>query len=116
LIEFYNEKRREGVPLREALVAAGRDRLRPICLTSLTTFVGLMPLVFEQSFQAKFLIPMAIAISYGLLSSTVLTLAVLPCFVVILDDLKRAAYYLWHGLPRPAERDTHHGGVVVEMD
>jgi HAE1 family hydrophobic/amphiphilic exporter-1 len=86
--------------LREALAQAGRDRLRPIVLTSITTFFGLMPLVFEQSFQAKFLIPMAIAISYGLVSSTVLTLAVLPCFMVILDDIKGAAHYLWYGLPR----------------
>jgi hypothetical protein len=46
---------------------------------------------------------MAIAISYGLVSSTVLTLAVLPCFMVILDDIKAAAHYLWHGLPRSSE-------------
>ena len=100
LIEFFNNKRAGGMPLREALIEAGRDRLRPIVLTSITTFFGLMPLVFEQSFQAKFLIPMAIAISFGLISSTVLTLAVLPCLIVILDDIKGAAHYLWHGLPR----------------
>jgi multidrug efflux pump subunit AcrB len=100
LIEFYNHRRRDGLPLREALIAAGRDRLRPIVLTSITTFFGLMPLVFETSFQAKFLIPMAIAISYGLVSSTVLTLAVLPCFIVILNDLANVLHYLWHGLPR----------------
>lgn len=115
LIEFYNEKRKEGLNLRDALLQAGRDRLRPIVLTSITTFLGLMPLVYETSFQAKFLIPMAIAISYGLVSSTVLTLAVLPCFVVILDDLKRLAHYLWHGQPR-GEQLPVTNTPVMEMD
>ncbi|MCI0364851.1 MAG: efflux RND transporter permease subunit [Phycisphaerales bacterium] len=102
LIEFYNARRREGMGLREALIVSGRDRIRPIVLTSITTFFGLMPLVFETSFQAKFLIPMAIAISFGLLSSTVLTLAVLPCLIVILDDIKEVFHFLWYGLPRAA--------------
>jgi multidrug efflux pump subunit AcrB len=104
LIEFYNHKRDEGLPMKEALLAAGRDRLRPIVLTSITTFFGLMPLVFERSFQAKFLIPMAISISFGLLSATILTLAVLPCVLVIIDNIKAAGHYLWHGMPRP---DSH---------
>jgi HAE1 family hydrophobic/amphiphilic exporter-1 len=102
LIEFFNHRVRAGMPLREALVEAGRDRLRPIVLTSVTTFCGLSPLIFETSFQAKFLIPMAISISFGLLSATVLTLGVLPCLIVILDDIKAASHYLWHGRPRPA--------------
>ena len=101
LVEFYNGKRREGLPMREALVAAGRQRLRPIFLTTITTVLGLTPLMLEKSFQAKFLIPMAISIAFGLISATVLILVALPCIMVILDDLKGAAYYLWHGRPRP---------------
>lgn len=99
-VEFFNEKRAAGMGLRESLVDSGRQRLRPIVLTSVTTFVGLAPLMFERSFQAKFLIPMAISIAFGLLSSTALTLLVLPCILVILDDLKAAAHWLWHGRPR----------------
>jgi Cu/Ag efflux pump CusA len=75
-------------------------------LTSVTTFLGLTPLMLEQSFQARFLIPMAISISFGLMSSTVLVLTALPCFLVILDDLKAAFYYLWFGLPRPQPQST----------
>lgn len=100
LVQFSNNLIAKGLPLREALVTAGRARLRPIVLTSATTFLGLMPLMFEQSFQARFLIPMAISISFGLLSSTVLTLIVLPCILVIIDDLKAAVHWLWHGRTR----------------
>lgn len=103
LMEFFNAARRSGLPLREALLQAGKQRLRPIVLTSITTFLGLTPLMLEQSFQARFLIPMAISISFGLLSSTVLVLTALPCFMVIVDDLKAAIYYLWFGRPRPSQ-------------
>lgn len=99
-VDFANRARDAGRPLKEALVAAGRQRLRPIVLTSLTTFLGLTPLMAEQSFQARFLIPMAISIAFGLLSSTVLTLVVLPAFLVVLDDIKAAAHFLWFGRTR----------------
>jgi multidrug efflux pump subunit AcrB len=115
LIDFYNTKRAAGAPLRDALISAGRDRLRPIVLTSVTTFFGLAPLVFERSFQAKFLIPMAISISFGLISSTVLVLTVLPCFMVIVDDIKAALHYLWHGLPR-AELQVETEPMLPEPD
>ncbi|MHC5008820.1 MAG: efflux RND transporter permease subunit, partial [Planctomycetota bacterium] len=88
LMDFYNTKRREGMPLREALIAAGRQRLRPIFLTTITTVLGLTPLMLEQSFQARFLIPMAISVSFGLMSATALILVALPCIMVIIDDLK----------------------------
>ncbi len=102
LVQFYNRRREEGMALHPALVDAGRQRLRPIFLTTVTTVLGLLPLMLEQSFQAKFLIPMAIAIAFGLISATVLILIVLPCLLVILDDVKRTAYFLWHAAPRPA--------------
>ncbi|MCH7799181.1 MAG: efflux RND transporter permease subunit [Planctomycetes bacterium] len=103
LVEFFNGMRRQGKRLREALVLAGRARLRPIFLTTITTILGLTPLMLEKSFQAKFLIPMAISISFGLMSATILILIALPCILVIFDDFKAVAYYLWHGRTRPVE-------------
>jgi len=103
LVEFYNKMRDKGLPIRDALVAAGRARLRAILLTTITTVLGLTPLILERSFQAKFLIPMAISIAMGLISATVLILVVLPCVMVIFDDIAGVLYHLWHGRPRPIE-------------
>ncbi len=97
LVKFYNDRREEGMARRQAIVEAGERRLRPIFLTTVTTVLGLTPLMLEQSFQAKFLIPMAIAIAAGLMSATVLILLVLPCILTIVNDVTRAAFYLWHG-------------------
>ena len=80
-----------------AIISAGRRRLRPIILTSLTTILGLAPLMAEQSFQARFLIPMAISISFGLAFSTILTLVVVPSLYLIAGDLKSATRWLWYG-------------------
>jgi len=113
LVEFYNRLRDEGKAVREALVEAGMRRLRPIFLTTITTVLGLTPLMLEQSFQAKFLIPMAIAISFGLMSSTVLILMVLPCIIVIIDDVKRVFYYCWHGRPRPEREHSPRGEIMT---
>jgi len=88
-MEFYNHKRDEGISVFNACVAAGRARLRAIILTTVTTVFGLTPLMFEQSFQAKFLVPMAITISYGLMSATFIMLLILPCVLLIGDDVKR---------------------------
>lgn len=100
LIEFFNRFQREGMGLTESLVQAGRRRLRPIVLTTATTVLGLSPLMLEQSFQARFLIPMGISITAGLVSSTALTLVVLPAIIVILNDVKNAAHWLWFGTSR----------------
>jgi len=97
LMEFYNHKRNEGLGAHDALIAAARARIRAILLTTVTTVLGLSPLMLEQSFQARFLIPMAITISFGLISATVLILVVLPCLVMISMDIKRGALWLWHG-------------------
>ncbi len=96
-IEFYNELRRGGMEMRPALVEAGRRRLRPIVLTTMTTVLGLSPLMMEQSFQARFLIPMAITISCGLISATAVVLIVLPSIMLIGDDVRRVARWLWTG-------------------
>ncbi len=89
LVEFVNIEVAKGAPLREALAIAGEKRIRAILLTSVTTILGLSPIVLEQSFQARFLAPMAITIAGGLLSATVLTLLLLPSAVHIIDDAHR---------------------------
>jgi hypothetical protein len=81
LVSFINRRVQAGTPLHEAVVAGGKSRLRPILLTTATTVLGLAPLMTETSLQAKFMIPMAIAISAGLIFATVLTLVMIP-FVV----------------------------------
>jgi len=100
-MEFYNERRREGQGVTEATLDAGRARFRAIMLTTITTVLGLSPLMLEQSFQARFLIPMAITISFGLMSATGIILIVLPCMLVILDDAKRTLGALWTGTYHP---------------
>lgn len=101
LVQFFNMKRSEGVGVYDALVAAGRARLRAIMLTTITTVLGLTPLILETSFQARFLIPMAISIAAGLISATVMILIVLPCIMLVFDDVKRGVYFVWHGEKRP---------------
>lgn len=109
--EFYNGKRRSGQSVRKAALEAGRARVRAILLTTITTVIGLTPLLLEQSFQAKFLIPMAIAISAGLISATGVILVVLPCLLVIASDLQRWLASAWSGrvigeLPPPGPVDV----------
>jgi multidrug efflux pump subunit AcrB len=96
-VEFYNSRREAGDGLQQALLGAGAARIRPIFLTTITTVLGLTPLMLEQSMQAKFLIPMALAISFGLISATALILLLLPALLVIGDDLKSLVMYFWVG-------------------
>jgi multidrug efflux pump subunit AcrB len=72
----------------EAAISAGTQRFRAIILTSLTTFMGLMPIVFERSLQAQVVIPMAISLAFGILFATVITLLLVPALYLILNDLK----------------------------
>lgn len=98
LVTFINTYRREHPGrLFEAVVQAGRRRFRPILLTSLTTVLGLAPLLTETSFQAQFLIPMAISISFGLALATVLTLLLLPCLYMVNEDLRTLVHWLRTG-------------------
>jgi len=89
LIDKTNRNRLEGMPLYEALVAAGMRRFRPIILTSFTTFFGLMPMILETSVQAKFLIPMAISLGFGILFGTGIILLLIPALYLILEDVRR---------------------------
>jgi multidrug efflux pump subunit AcrB len=91
MVTFINDRIRNGLGPREAVIEGGKARLRPILLTSATTVLGMGPLLLEQSFQAKFLIPMAISISGGLLFATVLTLIAVPALYIIVLDIRRNA-------------------------
>ena len=98
LIDFFNQKRREGLGVHDSIMAAGIQRFRPIVLTTLTTFFGLLPMIFEQSRQARFLIPMAISLGFGILFATFITLVLIPSLTMILEDLGnlRKRLVAWH--------------------
>ena len=103
LMDFVNSRRRQGHGLMQALVIAGRQRFRPILLTSITTMVGISPLTFFASGQARFLQPMAITIFFGLAGSTLLILVAIPCTYAVLEDLMlvaRRPKLLWQHLRR----------------
>jgi len=88
MVDFVNRERKEGKSLIDAAISAGTQRFRAIILTSLTTFMGLMPIVFERSLQAQVVIPMAISLAFGILFATVITLLLVPSLYLILNDVK----------------------------
>jgi multidrug efflux pump subunit AcrB len=87
LVDFINGRRRRGVPLIEAVVSGGRERLRPILLTTITTVAGLLPLGLGWGGENPLLAPMATSVSWGLAFATGLTLVVVPCLYVLVDRL-----------------------------
>ena len=89
MIDFANRRRRAGISNFEAIHSAGIQRFRPIMLTTLTTFGGLSPMIFETSRQAKFLIPMAISLGFGIVFATVITLALVPSLYMIITDIRK---------------------------
>jgi multidrug efflux pump subunit AcrB len=89
LVDFVNQNRADGKPLLESVIESGRRRFRPIILTSLTTFMGLVPILFERSLQAQIVIPMAISLAFGILFATVITLILVPCLYIILNDFQQ---------------------------
>ncbi len=86
LIDFINRAVRDGVDVNQAVVESGKSRFRPVLLTSVTTVAGLFPLLLERSFQAQFLIPMAVSICFGLIAATLLTLLYVPSLYLIVQD------------------------------
>jgi multidrug efflux pump subunit AcrB len=86
LIDFINRARREGIGAYEAVISSGKERFRPIILTSLTTAAGLMPIMLEKSVQAQFVIPMAISLSFGIIFATVITLFLIPSLYMLQED------------------------------
>jgi multidrug efflux pump subunit AcrB len=88
LVDYVNRQRALGMSAKEAAWSAGARRFRPIVLTSLTTFAGLMPMLWETDMQARFLIPMAVSLGYGILFATAITLILVPSVYLMLEDVK----------------------------
>lgn len=86
LVDYVNRHVSDGQSMHDAACEAGTARFRPILLTSMTTFVGLMPMVLETDIQARFLIPMAVSLSFGILFATLITLILVPCVYLMLED------------------------------
>ena len=96
-ISKFNKNLKEGLKFEDALTQTGLSRFRPIILTSITTVAGLAPLIFEKELQAQFLIPMAIAIAYGLILATLLTLLFLPAFLKITNRIRFTKEWIFSG-------------------
>ncbi|WP_394391679.1 efflux RND transporter permease subunit [Shewanella woodyi] len=114
LVDFVNRARSEGQSITQAAIDSGCYRFRAIILTSLTTFVGLVPILLETSLQAKIMIPMATSLAFGILFSTLVTLILIPLLYIMLDDLKRLLtrfsgglrrFYIWWWQPKSAQDD-----------
>jgi len=88
MIDYANRRRGENDSPFEAISQAGVRRFRPIMLTTATTFGGLMPLIFERSLQAQYIIPMAISLGFGILFATAIILVLVPCLYLILEDIR----------------------------
>ena len=112
MVDFTNRRVRDGQSLRDAVLNSGASRFRPIMLTSLTTFAGLMPLILDRSIQAQFLIPMAISLAFGILFATAITLILIPCSYLVNEDVKslfRRSWRWYAGPFRPAEEEQEEG-------
>jgi multidrug efflux pump subunit AcrB len=89
MVDYVNNSRKRGIALKEAVVHAGTKRFRAIMLTSITTFIGLVPIIFfEKSAQAQIVIPMAVSLAFGVLFATIVTLIFIPSLYIIIEDLK----------------------------
>ncbi len=87
MVDYVNARRAEGASLLNAALEAGGRRFRPIMLTSVTTFAGLLPLMMDRSLQAQFLIPMAVSLAFGVVFATIVTLYLVPCSLLAAQDL-----------------------------
>ncbi len=106
LIDYANRLRREGVAVEEAVHRAGVRRFRPILLTTLTTFGALAPMIFETSRQAKFMIPMAVSLGYGILFATMITLVLVPSLYLLVEDGQSAVARVMSRLRRKGSSDV----------
>jgi len=108
-----NANLKAGKTYFESLYDAGLSRFRPIILTSVTTIAGLAPLILEKSFQAQFLVPMAIAVAYGLLVATVSTLVLLPVLLSLNNQMIVYLTWLWEG-KKPTSEEVE--PAIIELN
>lgn len=110
MVDFINQKRNAEENLFEAVIQSGTRRFRPIFLTSITTFVGLLPLLFDRSLQAQMLIPMATSLAFGILFATVITLFLIPCTYLVAEEIRMllGKAWVWWRYPngKPVEGDS----------
>jgi multidrug efflux pump subunit AcrB len=116
LVHTINRRRNEGFGLEEAVRMAAIARFRPIALTTVTTFIGLLPLMFEASPPAMPLIPMAISLGYGVLYASIMTLIMVPCGYVIIDDWAKFFPRIVPGVKEAIARRRTLPEVVVDAD
>ena len=125
LVDFINRRVREGMPLFDALMSAGKRRFRPIMLTSFTTVAGLFPMLLETSLQAQVLIPMAASLIFGLLTGTLLILILVPVFYSLYGEmLTRCRMPLYDDDdfdlsdkgPKPPSNTTRHPEYEQELE
>ena len=103
LIDYANRRQREGASPADAIRTSGLRCFRPIILTTLTTFGGLAPMIFETSRQARFMIPMALSLGFGILFATIITLILVPCLYLLINDIHQ---WMGHGEPQEAAFDA----------
>ena len=106
LITYANKLRGEGLSAEEAIHKAGVRRFRPILLTTMTTYGGLAPMIFETSRQARFMIPMAISLGYGIVFATLITLVLVPSLYLLVEDFQAGAARVMARLRRRGSPDT----------
>jgi multidrug efflux pump subunit AcrB len=116
LIDFINRAVRRGIDIETAVVESGKARFRPVLLTSITTIAGLLPILLETSFQAQFLIPMAISICFGLLAATVLTLLYVPALYLIVRDVRNLVVARFQRAEEGALLTGEEGQIAVGRD
>jgi multidrug efflux pump subunit AcrB len=114
LIVAVNRNRGRGMGIWDAVVAGSARRFRPILLTSLTTFFGLVPMILETSFQARFLVPMAVSLGFGVLAATPLLLLMVPCSYLVLEDARHAGMNLLARLRGQPSIPPPTGGLAPE--
>jgi HAE1 family hydrophobic/amphiphilic exporter-1 len=116
LIDFINRAVRSGMEFDRAVIESGKARFRPVLLTSITTIAGLFPLLLERSFQAQFLIPMAVSICFGLLVATVLTLLYVPALYLIVRDVRNLVVTRSRRVEEGPQLAGDRGPMAVDRD
>ena len=116
LIDFINRAERSGVDIETAVVESGKVRFRPVLLTSITTIAGLLPILLERSFQAQFIIPMAVSICFGLLAATLLTLLYVPALYLIVRDVRNSVLARFQHAEERPQLAGDRGQTAVDRD
>ncbi|MEL7540021.1 MAG: efflux RND transporter permease subunit, partial [Pseudomonadota bacterium] len=116
LVDFVNRKRDEGVGAVQALVDAGVSRFRPILLTSVTTFVGILPLIAERSMQAQFLKPMVISLGYAVAFAIFVSLFLVPTLYAVGVEVGRVFRWSWGGRPYRKIGESYSGEVTIDSE